>query len=149
MAFFEAINVSATGLTAQRLRMDIISQNIANVNTTRTIDGGPYRRKTLLFQEITETPFHAMFGDRVEGGRPGQGFGVRVTNIVPDLSPGPLVYDPGHPDADAEGYVRMPNVNMVEEMVNMISASRSYEANITAINISKALMARTLEIGRQ
>ena len=152
MAFFEAMNVSATSLTAQRLRMDVISENIANVNTTRTNEGGPFRRKTVLFQEIQDTPFMTMLRDTLEGstGRPApQGMGVRVSSIVRDNTPGPLVYDPAHPDADPEGYVRMPNINIVEEMVNMISASRSYEANITAINTSKALMTRTLEIGRQ
>lgn len=152
MAFFEAMNVSATGLTAQRLRMDVISENIANVNTTRTNEGGPYRRKTLLFQEMKDTPFMSLLREAADGSgparRPGQGMGVRVSNLVQDNAPGPLVYDPSHPDADAEGYVRMPNVNIVEEMVNMISASRSYEANITAINTSKAMMTRTLEIGR-
>lgn len=151
MAFFEAMNVSATGLTAQRLRIDVISQNLANINTTRTFGGGPYQRRTVLFQEIQESPFSMLFPGRAEGGqnRAGQGMGVRVANVVRDPSPGPLVFDPSHPDANADGYVRMPNVNIVEEMVNMIAASRSYEANITAINTSKAMMTRTLEIGRQ
>lgn len=154
MAFFDAMNISATGLTAQRLRMDVISENIANVNTTRTIHGGPYRRKTVLFQEIQETPFGSLMRDTVESGgigprrQPPLGMGVRATNVVQDFGPGPTIYDPAHPDADAQGYVQMPNVNIVEEMVNMISASRSYEANITAINVSKAMMNRTLEIGR-
>ena len=153
MAFFNAMNVSATGLTAQRLRMDVISENIANVSTTRTIQGGPYRRKTVLFQEIQETPFGMLMRDTVEPNetrrrRPPLGMGVRVVGVVPDYSDGPMVYDPSHPDANADGYVAMPNVNIVEEMVNMISASRSYEANITAINTSRAMMQRTLEIGR-
>ena len=152
MAFFNAINTSATGLTAQRLRMDIISENIANVNTTRTLQGGPYRRKTVLFQEIQETPFTSMMRDTLGDDnirrRAPLGMGVRVSNVVQDLIPGPMVYDPAHPDANAEGYVEMPNVNIVQEMVNMISASRSYEANITAINTAKAMMSRTLEIGR-
>jgi flagellar basal-body rod protein FlgC len=152
MAFFDAMNVSATGLTAQRLRMDLISENIANVNTTRTIQGGPYRRKTPLFQEIQETPFGMLMRDTLgDDGirrRAPLGMGVRVTNVVQCADPGPMVYDPAHPDANAEGYVAMPNVNIVEEMVNMISASRSYEANITAINTSKAMMSRTLEIAR-
>ena len=152
MAFFEAMNVSASALTAQRLRMDVISENIANVNTTRTNEGGPYRRKTVIFQEIQDTPFMSLLRDATNdnGGRDApQGMGVRIAGIMQDETPGALVYDPAHPDADDEGYVRMPNVNVVQEMVNMISASRSYEANITAINTSKALMTRTLEIGRQ
>ena len=153
MAFFDAMNISATGLTAQRLRMDVISENIANVNTTRTIQGGPYRRKTVLFSEIQETPFGSMLADTFEDGsgtrrRAPLGMGVRVSNVVQDFDPGPMIYDPSHPDANEEGYVAMPNVNIVEEMVNMISASRSYEANITAINTAKAMMSRTLEIGR-
>ena len=153
MAFFNAMNVSATGLTAQRLRMDVISENIANVNTTRTLQGGAYQRKTVLFQEIQETPFGSLMRDTLENDdptrrRPPLGMGVRVAGVVQDFAPGPMIYDPAHPDANAEGYVQMPNVNIVEEMVNMISASRSYEANITAINTSRAMMQRTLEIGR-
>jgi flagellar basal-body rod protein FlgC len=153
MAFLEAMDVSATGLTAQRLRMDIISENIANVNTTRTLSGGPYRRKTVLFQEIQETPFSQMLHDTVsERGvsrrRAPLGMGVRVSNVVEDQMQGPMIHDPGHPDANAEGYVEMPNVNIVEEMVNMISASRSYEANITAINTARTLMDRTLDLAR-
>lgn len=152
MAFFNSMNVSATGLTAQRLRMDVISENIANVNTTRTLQGGPYRRKTVLFQEIQETPFSGMMqdvlGDDNLRRRAPLGMGVRVSNVVQCGIQGPKIYDPHHPDANAEGYVEMPNVNIVEEMVNMISASRSYEANITAINTAKQMMSRTLEIGR-
>jgi len=151
MAFFEAMSVSATALTANRLRMDTIAENIANVNTTRTAEGGPFQRKMVLFQEIQESPatavFRNTFGDR-EAREANRGMGVRVTQIVRDQTPGALVYDPAHPDSDALGYVRMPNINIVTEMVNMISASRAYEANITAINTSKALMARTLEIAR-
>ncbi|MCL1997531.1 MAG: flagellar basal body rod protein FlgC [Turicibacter sp.] len=152
MAFFNAMNISASGLTAQRLRMDVISENIANVNTTRTADGGPFRRKTVLFQEIQETPFQTMFrstlGDNDNNVGRSAGMGVRVAGVVRDYAVGPMIYDPAHPDANEEGYVQMPNVNIVQEMVNMISASRSYEANITAINTSRALMQRTLEIGR-
>ena len=154
MAFFNAMNISATGLTAQRLRMDVISENIANVNTTRTIHGTPFRRKTVLFQEIQETPFAQLMRDTVEADgsrpriRPPLGMGVRVAGVVQDFAHGPMIYDPAHPDANEEGYVQMPNVNIVEEMVNMISASRSYEANITAINTSRAMMMRTLEISR-
>ena len=149
MSFFNSMNVSASGLTAQRLRMDVISENIANVNTTRTNEGGPFRRKTVLFEEIRETPFNSMLRGAGESGPSGGMGGVKVTNIVRDNTPGPLVFDPSHPDANAEGFVRMPNINIVEEMINMISATRSYEANITAINNTKAMLSRTLEIGRQ
>ena len=154
MAFFDAMNISATGLTAQRLRMDVISENIANVNTTRTLQGGPYRRKTVLFSEIQETPFGAMLADTFDGELSGTrrraplGMGVRVQDVVQDFAPGPMVYDPAHPDANVDGYVEMPNINIVEEMVNMISASRSYEANITAINTSRTMMDRTMELAR-
>lgn len=147
MSFFDSMNISATGLTAQRLRMDVISENIANVSTTRTSDGGPYKRKTVLFQEIQEKDtFSSLFKDATR--RVNQGMGVRVSKIATDDSPGILSYDPSHPDADEEGYVRMPNVNIVEEMVNMISASRSYEANVTAIGSTKSMIAKTLELGR-
>jgi flagellar basal-body rod protein FlgC len=147
MSFFKAMNVSASGLTAQRLRMDVISENIANVSTTRTQNGGPYKRKTVVFQEMQNPdPFATVFEDSIR--KVNQGLGVRVQKIVDDEAPGPLMYDPSHPDADAEGYVRMPNINIVEEMVNMISASRSYEANITAINSTKTMINKTLELGR-
>jgi flagellar basal-body rod protein FlgC len=145
---FDSMNISASGLTAQRLRMDVISENIANINTTRTPEGGAYKRKTVLFQEINEVdPFARNFSEAVKR-RAGQGYGVRVSKIVDDETPGPLQYDPANPDADEDGYVRMPNVNIVEEMVNMISASRSYEANITAIGSTKAMLSKTMELGR-
>ncbi|MCL2840821.1 MAG: flagellar basal body rod protein FlgC [Defluviitaleaceae bacterium] len=152
MSFFNTMNIAATGLTAQRLRMDIIAENIANVNTTRTADGGPYRRKTVIFEEIRDNdPFSMVFGS-IFGGRDNipapQGMGVRVHSIREDSSPGLLSFDPTHPDADEYGYVRLPNVNIVEEMVNMISASRSYEANITAMQNARTLTQRTLEIGQ-
>ncbi len=145
MSFFNAMNVSASGLTAQRLRMDVISENIANVNTTRGKDGNPYKRKIVLFQEMTDTPpFSIHLNSAINQAK--EGYGVRASRIVEDETPGPKTYDPSHPDADADGYVSMPNVNMVTEMVNMISASRSYEANVTALNNNKSMLAKTLEI---
>ncbi|MCL2355842.1 MAG: flagellar basal body rod protein FlgC [Defluviitaleaceae bacterium] len=152
MAFFSTLNIAATGLTANRLRMDTIAENIANVNTTRTADGGPYQRKTVLFEEIRDNDrfsqvFDGLFGTRASVPAP-QGMGVRVTNIVEDESLGPLVYDPSHPDANEDGYVRMPNINIVMEMVNMLAAQRSYEANITAMTAARSLTQRTLEIGQ-
>ncbi|MDR2903397.1 MAG: flagellar basal body rod protein FlgC [Clostridiales bacterium] len=147
MGFFNTMDISASGLTAQRLRMDVLSQNIANADTTRTENGGPYRRKIILFQEKENSyPFNSFFNDAMS--RAVSGNGVRVSRIVEDESPGPQIYEPSHPDADENGYVTKPNVNIVEEMVNMISASRSYEANITAINNTKAMIAKTLEISR-
>jgi flagellar basal-body rod protein FlgC len=145
MGYFGALDISASGLTAQRLRMDTISQNIANVNTTHTSNGGPYRRKVTLFEERAEPQaFHGYLrnaGDRI-------GIGVRVARIFEDDAPFKLVYEPGHPDANADGYVSLPNVDVVTEMINMISASRSYEANVTSINTTKSLANKALEIGR-
>ncbi len=146
MSFFDSLDTSATALTAQQLRMDVISQNMANVDTTRTEDGTPYKRKVVLFQEIGSKKSFAKFLDNAMDSD--SGHGVRVTKIVDDETPGSKVYDPSHPDADEDGYVTNSNVNVVEEMVNMISASRSYEANITAINTTKAMIAKTLEIGK-
>jgi len=152
MGFFNTMNISATGLSANRVRMDIIAENIANVNTTRTANGGPYQRKTVIFEEIRDNDpfavvFNRFFGNTASVPAP-QGMGVRVREVVIDESPGLLRFDPTHPDADEEGYVRLPNINIVEEMVNMISASRSYEANITAMQTARTLMQRTLEIGQ-
>lgn len=144
MSFFNSMNISASGLTAQRLRMDAISQNMANINTTRTADGTPYKRQTVIFEEVPKTPFSthldSAMSQSITGG------GVRVKSIETDQTPGAMVYDPSHPHSDENGYVEMPNVNVVEEMVNMISASRSYESNITAMNITRSMIAKTLEI---
>ena len=147
MGYLGALDVSASGLTAQRLRMDTISQNIANVNTTSTADGTPYRRKVALFEERSKTGlFDGYLRSAIKGDNMGDG--VRVARIFEDQAPFRSVYDPGHPDANAEGYVSMPNVEVVTEMVNMISASRSYEANVTAINTTKSICMKALEIGR-
>lgn len=146
MGYFSSLDIGASGLTAQRLRMDTISQNIANVNTTRTEDGTPYRRKVVVFEEkASDTPFSQYLNEsskKVVGG------GVRVTRVLEDKTAFKKVYDPGHPDADEEGYVEMPNVDILTEMVNMISATRSYEANVTSINTTKSMAMKALEIGR-
>ncbi|MGI6669483.1 MAG: flagellar basal body rod protein FlgC [Acetivibrionales bacterium] len=148
MGYFSALDIGASALTAQRLRMDTISQNIANASTTRTDEGTPYRRRLVVFRErkYAGAPFSeyltAASRERCIGG------GVKVARIVEDESPFKKVYDPGHPDADAEGYVEMPNVDIITEMVNMISASRAYEANVTAINTTKSMALKALEIGR-
>lgn len=147
MSLFKAIDISASGLTAQRLRMDTISENIANVNTTRTPAGGPYRRKVVVFEaREPEKGFGAVFSQAL--GEQDAGDGVRVVRIAEDNSPFKMVYDPSHPDANAQGYVMMPNVNIVTEMVNMISATRAYEANATAVKSSKDIALKALEIGR-
>lgn len=147
MGYLSSLEIGASALTAQRLRMDTISQNIANVNTTRTENGTPYRRKVTVFEERTPSvPFSEYLSkeskERIMGG------GVRVARIVEDTAPFKTVYDPGHPDADENGYVELPNVDVVTEMVNMISASRAYEANVTSINTSKSIAMKALDIGR-
>ena len=147
MGFFNAFSISSSALTAQRLRMDIISQNIANVDTTRTADGTPYRRKTVVFEERGVQPF-SQYLSSASRDQYLSGGGVRVAGIVEDPSPFKEVYDPGNPDADANGIVKMPNVDVVTEMVNMISATRAYEANVTAMNASKSMASKALEIGR-
>lgn len=147
MALFNVFDISASGLTAERLRMDVISNNIANVNTTRTVEGGPYKRQRVVFEPRGEKVgfiFPSIFSDKAKSVNQFQG--VSVTQIITDNSLGRLVYDPGHPDADENGYVHMPNVNIVQEMVDMISATRAYEANVTAINSAKQMAVKTLDI---
>jgi flagellar basal-body rod protein FlgC len=147
MGFFSSLDISASGLTAQRLRMDTISQNIANVNTTRTEDGTPYRRREVVFEERTDSnSFSSILSNASDNLSSGQG--VRVSKIIEDSSDFKKEYNPGHPDADKDGYVSMPNIDVVTEMVNMISATRSYEANVTSINATKSMALKALEIGK-
>lgn len=151
MSFFDSLNTSATALTAQSLRMDVISQNMANIDTTRTAQGGPYKRKTVIFKEISndKNTFRHLFNTELNRKANSNTLsGVKVERIAEDNTEGPKEYNPSHPDADANGYVTKPNVNVVEEMVNMISANRAYEANITAVNITKGMINKTLEIGK-
>ena len=149
MGLFLGIDASASGLTAERLRMDVISNNIANSNTTRTDRGGAYRRRYVVFEPRNREPktFEKALMQAVGLSRQ-TGEGVRAVQIAEDDTPGPLVYDPGHPDANAEGYVEKPNVNIVTEMVDMITAQRAYEANATAITAAKAMASKALEIGK-
>ncbi len=145
MSFMNGMNVSASGMSAQRLRLDIISQNIANVSTTRDADGNVYRRKAVVFSEKDVTPF----GDILMKSSGTVGNGVKVTQITEDTkSAMRRVYDPSHPDSDEDGYVTYPNVNVVQEMTDMISASRSFEANVTAFNATKNMALKALEIGK-
>lgn len=155
MGLFQTFDVSATGLTAQRLRMDVISDNLANVNTTRTEPGnpnsGPFRRKVVVFESREpEKKFSDVLHENIS--RQQIGRGVRVTEIRESGEPSKLVYNPEHPDAKKDGpmkgYVEMPNVNVVTEMVDMISATRAYEANVTALKSTKDMMLKALEIGR-
>ncbi|MBF8984286.1 flagellar basal body rod protein FlgC [Lutibacter sp. B2] len=147
MSLFNSVNVSASGLTAQRLRMDVISKNIANANTTRTANGMPYRRQMPVFKEKTG---NFKFSESLDAakGKVNFGNGVEVIDVVEDKSPFKRIYDPGHPDADKDGYVKMPNVDIVTEMINMISATRAYEANVTAMNAAKSMAMKALEIGK-
>jgi flagellar basal-body rod protein FlgC len=144
MSAFSGMNISASGMSAQRLRMDIISQNIANVNTTRDENGNPYKRKAVVFSEKDATPFQDVFM-RTAGVI---GSGVKVSRIVEDNKPMRRVYDPTHPDADEDGYVNYPNVNVVQEMTDLIDATRSYEANVTAFNATKNMALKGLEVGK-
>jgi flagellar basal-body rod protein FlgC len=147
MGYFSSMDISASALTAQRLRMDTISQNIANASTTRTEKGTPYRRKLVVFEEKTSNvPFAEYLSKSSKDSYSGSG--VRVAKIMEDSTPFKKVYDPGNPEADKEGYVQMPNVDIVTEMVNMISATRAYEANITSMNATKDMALKALEIGK-
>jgi flagellar basal-body rod protein FlgC len=145
MDFFNSIQTSASGLSAQRLRMNLISGNLANINTTHTEQGGPYRRKEAIFsaQSINST-FNKILTDRQKS----QFSGVRVDRVYEDPAPPVMKYAPSHPDANEKGYVAMPNINPMEEMVNMISATRGFEANVTAIKAAKDMALKALQIGR-
>ncbi|MCL2704667.1 MAG: flagellar basal body rod protein FlgC [Spirochaetaceae bacterium] len=151
MGIFTNIDIAASGLSAQRLRLDVISDNLANANTTRTPEGGPFRRSRVVFrpkvsQPYWRSPFLPAFLDN------GAGKGVRVVKIEKDMAPSRLVHDPTHPDAiktgPRTGYVEYPNTNIINEMVDMISATRSYEANIALVNGSKSMFLKALEIGK-
>ena len=147
MGMFTSFDINASGMTAQRFRMDIISENVANANTTRTSDGSPYVRKVVTFTEKdSQTLFHRVLNkatDRYSGK------GVKVDAVHEDKETEMnMVYDPSHPDADENGYVTYPNVNIITEMTNLIDASRSYEANATAFNASKSIAVQGLNIGK-
>lgn len=148
MSMFGGIDASASGMTVERLRMDVISNNIANVNTTRTETGGAYRRRYVVFspRQAEKNSFASMLSGEMKNNQAGDG--VRAVGIEEDATQGKMVYDPGNPDANANGYVEMPNVNIVNEMVDMITASRAYEANVTAVNAAKSMAMKALEIGK-
>lgn len=148
MSIFSSFNINASGMTAQRYRMDIISENVANADTTRTADGTPYRRKVVTFEQRGEAvgSFSQVFNSASEGYK---GQGVRVSKVTEDTwNDMVMAYDPSHPDADENGYVTYPNVNIVTEMTNLIDASRSYEANATAFNASKSIAIKGLEMAQ-
>jgi flagellar basal-body rod protein FlgC len=143
VGLFDALDASGSALSAERVRMDVTAENLANAQSTRTANGqGPYRRKEVVLQEAgAGVGARASFADSLQAAR-----GVKVAGIVEDPTPSRRVYDPGHPDADAQGYVAMPNVNTVTEMTDLIGASRAYEANVTAMQTTKAMFARTLDL---
>jgi flagellar basal-body rod protein FlgC len=144
MDFFTAMDVSSSAMSAERTRMNLISGNLANANSTRSAEGGPYKRKDAVF---TATPMARPFTDALN--RAGRGVEkVAVTGIVEDSSPPRMQYDPTHPDADPRGYVAFPNINVIEEMADMISATRAYEANVTAAQAAKSMALKTLELGK-
>jgi flagellar basal-body rod protein FlgC len=145
MNFLDALNTSASGLSAQRLRMNLISSNLANVNTPRAKDGKAYQRKDAVF---SARPLPSSFGKTLAEKLSAGLTGVQVVAIRDDQRPPILKFDPAHPDANERGFVALPNINVVEEMVNMISATRSYEANITAVKATKSMASQALEIGR-
>lgn len=148
MAFLNAMNISASALTAQRMRLDIAAENIANINTTRTESGEPYRRKMVVFEPIEQSSFQAVLNrtSRLRSSR--HGGGVRVSEIVEDTRDFKMVYNPSHPDANENGYVEMPNVDLLKETVDSMEASRAYDANVTAFNAIKTMATKGLEIGK-
>jgi flagellar basal-body rod protein FlgC len=157
MSFWDSLHISESALSAQRLRLDLIANNIANVETTRTASGGPYQRKDVVFTQQGGNGFTPYFlnlshrsntGSAVSAGLPEDVKGVQVASIITDQTPGPKVYDPTHPDADKEGYVTYPNVNLAVEMTNMLSATRSYEANLSVITAARRMALKALEIGK-
>ena len=150
MSIFQSLNITASALTAQRLRRNVISSNMANVDTTRArfVNGQwePYRRKLVVMEPRQEG--FSTYLQTAMNSRASVGNGVKVTKIIEDQTPFKLVYDPSHPDADRDGYVRLPNVDPLKEMVDLISATRSYEANVTVFNATKGMLMKALEIGK-
>jgi flagellar basal-body rod protein FlgC len=147
MSLFNALDVSGSGLSAERLRMDVTAENLANAQTTRGADGQPYRRKEVVLQQADggfDGALSTAMGQNAVGSSPARG--VEVVTIAEDQTPNRMVYDPGHPDADANGYVSMPNVDPVTEMVDLIAASRAYEANVTAMQTAKSMFSKTLDL---
>lgn len=146
MSFLSSLNISAAGMTAQRRRLDVVSENIANVDTTKTENGGPYQRKMVVLKEESNGSFRQALKNANASSRTPRG--VIVSQVVSDQRESKLVYNPDHPDANEEGYVLMPNVDLVKETTDAMAASRSYEANITAFNAIKFMAQKALEIGK-
>jgi flagellar basal-body rod protein FlgC len=145
MSLFSSLSVSASGMAAQRARAALLVENLANADTTRTPEGGPYRRKDAVFAaDPVTSPFSNEFANAIGG----EGTGVRVADVVEDTAAPDRRYMPGHPDADAEGYVLFPHVNPAEDMVDLMSASRSYEANVAAVSVTKDMISHTIDLLR-
>lgn len=145
MDIIQSIDIAASGMKAQRTRLNVITMNLANANTTRTAQGTPYRRKTSIFQT---TPIGDSFNDQLRDSLENEIYGVRVSEIVPVSGEFKKIFDPSHPDADEKGYLYLPNVNLVQEMVQMLNANRAYEANAAAIKTAKNMALKALDIGR-
>ena len=145
---FSGMRAASSGMSAERVRIDTVAKNIANANTTRTPEGGPYKRLRVVFSPRQPEPLFLLPLDPAQRAQAQLGEGVRVGKVLPDPTAPKMVFDPGHPDADAKGYVAMPNISIVNEMVDLISASRAYEANVTAINAAKSMAIKALEIGK-
>jgi flagellar basal-body rod protein FlgC len=148
MGLFDAIDVTGSGLSAERLRMDVTSENLANAQTTKGADGRPYRRKEVVLQQIPSGGFGSQLSAAMGAGGNAPAGGVEVAGIAQDQTAGKLVYDPSNPDANAQGYVQMPNVDTVTEMTDLIDAQRAYEANVTAMNATKQMFTKTLDLLR-
>lgn len=147
MAFLNAMNINASGMTAQRLRLDIAAENISNINTTRTAGGGPYKRKMVVFEPMGEKSFRQTLNEKIISGKDKQR-GVVVSQILEDDTPFKSVYNPEHPDANEQGYVMLPNVDLLKETIDGMAATRAYDANITAFNAIKTMASKALDIGR-
>ena len=148
MSLFGGLDISASALTAQRLRMDVTAENLANAQTTKGADGQPYRRKEVTLQEIPSGGFGSQLSAAMGAGGNAPAGGVEVAGISQDQTAGKLVYDPSNPDANGQGYVQMPNVDTVTEMTDLIDAQRAYEANVTAMNATKQMFTKTLDLLR-
>ena len=143
MGLFDAISIAGSGLTAERIRMDVTAENLANADTTKTASGEPYRRQEVVLAQVGSGGFSNQLGGAMAQGQEAQG-GVKVSGIVSDNTPDQQVYDPGSPEANAQGYVKLPNVSTVTEMVDLISESRSYQSDVTAMQTAKSMFTATL-----
>lgn len=148
MSFLRALDISASGMTAQRMRLDIAAENVVNINTTRTENGDTYRRKMAVFEPISGNSFDKVLRSAAARQKQHAAGGVRVAEIVEDERPFQMVYDPDHPDANEDGYVAMPNVDLLKETVDSMAATRAYDANLTVFNMVKNMATKALEIGR-